>query len=314
MKVLITGATGLIGSEITKSCLKKNIQVNYLTTSKSKIKQEKDYQGFYWNPKTQEIDKACFYNVDAIIHLAGATISKRWTSKYKKEIISSRQDSTRLLVNSLKGEVHHIKQIISASAIGIYPDSYTNYYEEDYKIKETHSFLSKVAQIWEAEVDAFSELDVVVSKIRIGLVLSNNGGALKEMLKPVKLGLGAAFGNGNQWQSWIHIKDLSRLFLFVLKFQLSGVYNGVAPNPVTNLELIKSIANQVDAPLFLPNIPKIFMKLVLGEMHTILFESQRVSCKKIEDKSFYFKHHHLQPALHDLIAAKPKISANSSVF
>ncbi|MBD0824032.1 TIGR01777 family oxidoreductase [Aestuariibaculum marinum] len=300
MRVLITGATGMIGSEIVKHCFKKGIYVNYLTTSKSKIEQNEDYQGFYWNPKTQEIDTQCFEGVDAIIHLAGASISKRWTPCYKKEILSSRRDSTRLLVNSLKGEMHSIKQVISASAIGIYPDSLTNYYEENYKVEDT-SFLSKVTQIWESEVDAFSELDIIVSKIRIGLVLSDKGGALKEMLKPVKMGVGAAFGKGTQWQSWIHIHDLAELFLYVLKHQLPGVYNAVAPNPVTNNELIKIIANTVDAPLIMPNIPKVFMKMILGEMHTILFDSQRVSCKKIEDKGFYFKYHHLQPALADLL-------------
>lgn len=301
MRVLITGATGLIGKEIVKCCLKKGIQVNYLTTSNSKIEQKDDYQGFYWNPKSQDIDTNCFKDVDAIIHLAGATVSKRWTPCYKKEILSSRRDSTRLLVNSLKGEMHTIKQVISASAIGIYPDSSTNYYEENYKIKDS-SFLSKVTHIWESEVDAFSTLGMVVSKIRIGLVLSNKGGALKEMLKPIKMGVGSAFGDGKQWQSWIHISDLAELFLYVLKHQLPGVYNAVAPNPVTNAELIKTIANKLEAPLFMPNIPKIVMKMVLGEMHTLLFDSQRVSSKKIEDKGFYFKHHHLQPALTDLLS------------
>ncbi|MCH4551071.1 TIGR01777 family oxidoreductase [Aestuariibaculum lutulentum] len=301
MRVLITGATGLIGKEIVKCCLKKGIQVNYLTTSNSKIEQKDDYQGFYWNPKSQDIDTNCFKDVDAIIHLAGATVSKRWTPCYKKEILSSRRDSTRLLVNSLKGEMHTIKQVISASAIGIYPDSSTNYYEENYKIKVS-SFLSKVTHIWESEVDAFSALGMVVSKIRIGLVLSNKGGALKEMLKPIKMGVGSAFGDGKQWQSWIHISDLAELFLYVLKHQLPGVYNAVAPNPVTNAELIKTIANKLEAPLFMPNIPKIVMKMVLGEMHTLLFDSQRVSSKKIEDKGFYFKHHHLQPALTDLLS------------
>jgi uncharacterized protein len=300
MKVLITGATGLIGQEIVKLCLKKEISVNYLTTSKSKIEEKDNYKGFYWNPEQQDIDAECFNGVDAIIHLAGATVSKRWTPSYKKEILSSRKETTQLLVNTLKGESHTVKQIISASAIGVYPDSLTNYYDESFKTIET-SFLSKVVKVWEEEVDTFSKLNIKVSKIRIGLVLSEKGGALTEMLKPIKLGLGAAFGNGKQWQSWIHITDLSRIFIYVLKHQLEGVYNGVAPSPVTNNELTKTIANVLNKPLFLPNIPKFFMKLVLGEMHTLLFESQRVSSKKIEDKGFYFKFHHLQPALEDIL-------------
>ena len=158
-----------------------------------------------------------------------------------------------------------------------------------------------MVKAWEKAVDGFSELDINVSKVRIGLVLAENGGALQEMVKPIKLGAGAAFGTGKQWQSWVHIHDLANLFLYVLQKNLSGVYNGVAPNPVSNQELTKTIATVLKKPLFLPNIPKFFMKLVLGEMHTILFDSQRVSSKKIEDKGFYFKYHHLEPALEDLL-------------
>ncbi len=300
MRVLITGATGLVGKAIIAQCLEKGIAVNYLTTQKSKVDQIPNCKGFYWNPKTHKIDTACFYNVDTIIHLAGASISKRWTKTYKKTILNSRIQSTRLLVNSLKGENHTVKQVVSASAIGIYPDSKTNYYDENFKITET-SFLSRVALTWEHEVDAFAALGIQVSKIRIGLVLSNKGGALPIMLKPIRYNLGAVFGSGMQWQSWIHINDLSRLFVFVAMQNLTGVYNAVAPNAVTNAELTKTMARVLGNSLFLPNIPKWIMKLVLGKRHILLFESQRVSAKKIEDKGFYFKHHHLYPALQDLL-------------
>lgn len=300
MRVLITGATGLIGREIVKLCHKKDIKVNYLTTSKSKILQEDNYKGFYWNPKSQDIDQACFNGVDAIIHLAGATVSRRWTSGYKKEILNSRKQSTELLINSLKGETHNIKQVVSASAIGVYPDSMVKYYDQNFN-ETNDSFLGEVVKVWEDAVDGFSMLDMRVSKIRIGLVLSNRGGALQEMVKPIKLGLGAAFGSGKQWQSWIHIDDLANMFLFVLENNLEGVYNGVAPNPVPNKELTKTIASVLKRPLFLPNIPKFLMRFILGEMHIILFESQRVSSNKIESKGFYFEYHHLQQALEDLL-------------
>tara|TARA_R110002049_G_scaffold95397_8_gene234284 strand:+ start:8006 stop:8911 length:906 start_codon:yes stop_codon:yes gene_type:complete len=300
MRVLITGATGLIGGEIVKLCHEKDIKVSYVTTRKSKILQEDNYKGFYWNPKSQDIDTACFKGVDAIIHLAGATVSKRWTEEYKKEILNSRKQSTELLINSLKGESHTIKQLISASAIGVYPDSLVNYYDQTFN-ETSDSFLGDVVKVWEDAVDGFSKLDITVSKIRIGLVLSNKGGALQEMVKPINYGIGAAFGSGKQWQSWIHIKDLANMFLYVLQNHLKGVYNGVAPNPVPNKELTKTIASVLKRPLFLPNIPKSLMKLILGEMHIILFESQRVSSKKIENKGFYFEYHHLRPALEDLL-------------
>jgi uncharacterized protein len=301
MKILITGATGLIGKEIVKQCRDNNIAVNYLTTTKSKIQQVKNYQGFYWNVKTNDIDKACFKDVEAIIHLAGATISKRWTPNYKKEILSSRTESTQLLIDVLKSEKHTVKHFISASAIGIYPDSLTNYYDETFNGFD-RSFLSEVVKEWEQSVDGFSKLDIKVSKVRTGLVLSKKGGALAEMVKPIKFGLGASFGTGQQWQSWIHLEDLAKMYLYILLNKLEGVYNAVAPNSVTNNELTKSISKTLNRPLFLPNIPKNLMKLILGEMHTLLFESQRVSSKKIEEAGFNFEYNYLKPALEDLLS------------
>jgi len=300
MRVLITGATGLIGQEMVKLCHEKYIKVNYLTTSKSKIVQEENYKGFYWNPKAKEIDADCFKGVDTIVHLAGATVSKRWTPSYKKEILSSRTETTALLVNTLKELTHTVKQVVSASAIGIYPDSLINYYDESHN-EISSSFLGQVVSVWEQASDEFLKLNITVSKIRIGLVLSNKGGALMEIVKPIKFGLGAAFGNGKQWQSWIHIQDLANLFLHVLQNNLKGVYDGVAPNPTSNSELTKTAASVLHKPLFMPNIPKFFMKLVLGEMHILLFESQRVSSKKIADEGFLFKFNYLEPALNNLL-------------
>ncbi|SHJ01569.1 TIGR01777 family oxidoreductase [Algibacter luteus] len=300
MRVLITGATGLIGGEIVKLCHEKDIQVNYLTTSKSKIVQKENYKGFYWNPKANEIDVECIKDVDAIIHLAGATVSKRWTPSYKKAILSSRTQTTALLVDALKHNKHKVTQVISASAIGIYPDSLTNYYDQSHQEVST-SFLGNVVEVWEQAVDEFAKLSISVSKIRIGLVLSSEGGALTEIVKPIKFGVGAAFGSGKQWQSWIHIHDLANLFMYVLQNNLIGVYNAVAPNPVSNLELTKTAASVLNKPLFMPNIPKFFMKLILGEMHILLFESQRVSSKKIENKGFNFEYNYLEPALTDLL-------------
>lgn len=300
MTVLITGATGLIGSEIVKQCHKQHISVNYLTTSKEKLTTDSNYKGFLWNPNSGKIDTAAFHNVDAIINLAGAPISKRWTSSYKKEILESRLQSHQLLIDALSTIEHPVKHLISASAIGIYPDSLTNYYEENYS-EVSPTFLGEVTQKWEAKADEFKDLDLIISKIRIGLVLSDQGGALPEIIKPINFGAGAAFGKGTQWQSWIHIKDLAKLFVFVLQNKLEGTFNGVAPNPITNSDLTKAVAKAVHKPLVLPNIPKFMMKLILGEMHLLLFESQRVSSKKIEEQGFQFRFSNLQPALEDLL-------------
>ncbi|TYB80286.1 TIGR01777 family protein [Bizionia saleffrena] len=300
MRVLITGATGLIGSEIVKQCHDKDLLVSYLTTSTSKISKDDNYRGYLWNPETEEIDVDCLKDVDTIIHLVGASISERWTTEQKKNIIDSRVKTTALLHKALANNAHSIKHIVSASAIGIYPDSLTNYYTEEEEQVST-SFLGKVVSLWENAVDNFSSLGITVSKVRIGLVLSNDGGAFPELKKPIKYGLGANMGSGEQWNSWIHIQDLARLFIYITEHKLEGVYNGVAPNSKTNAEITKAIANQLDVPLFLPNIPKFVMKLVLGEMHILLFESQRVCSKKIENKGFHFKYHNLSAALNELI-------------
>ena len=298
--VLITGATGLIGQEIVDVCHDNNIIVHYLTTSKNKLSSDRNYKGFYWNPDTKDIDASCFQGVDTIINLVGATISKRWTSDYKKEIISSRTKTAQLLFDTIKAHNYPVEHIVSASAIGVYSSSQTNYYEEDFEEK-SDSFLGHVVEQWEAAVDQFSSLGIKVSKIRIGLVLSNKGGALPEIAKPIRFGAGAAFGDGEQWQSWIHIEDLASLFVYVAENRLEGVFNGVAPNPVSNSELTKITARVLDKPLILPNIPKIAMKVVLGEMHILLFESQRVSSQKIEEAGFNFMFHHLEPAIQDLL-------------
>lgn len=300
MRVLITGATGLIGNQIVKQCQNKGIAVNYLTTSKSKIKNDANYQGFYWNPSKATLDVNCLKNVDAIIHLVGASISKRWTKAHKQAIINSRLQTTALLYEALKNNPNTVNQIVSASAIGYYPDSLTNYYAEDEK-QISDSFLGSVVNKWEQAINTFKTLNITVSKVRIGVVFAKKGGALPELVKPIKYGAGAVMGSGKQWMSWIHVKDLSGLFLHVLEHELEGVYNGVAPNPETNQAITKAIAKQLKKPLFLPNIPKFAMKLVLGQMHILLFESQRVSSKKIEDTGFSFKYPNLENALKDLV-------------
>lgn len=300
MKVLITGATGLIGSEIVRLYKERHINVNYLTTSKSKIVSEQNYQGFYWNPNTSEIDVKCFEGVTTIINLAGASISKRWTPKYKKLVLSSRINTLRTLHAALdKIDCSNIRTFVSASAIGIYPNSLSDYYtEEEQRIDD--SFLGDVVSVWEKEIDKLEAFNFNLAKIRIGLVMSGEGGALPQMVKPIRYGVGAAFGSGSQWQSWIHRNDLARMFLFVAEYGLQGVFNGVGPNPVSNIKLVKEIARVLNRPLFLPNIPKVVMKTILGEMSYLLFASQRVSSKKIEEEGFIFNYPNIGSTLEDI--------------
>ncbi len=300
MRVLITGATGLIGQEIAGLCHQSNIDVNYLTTSKDKLSTSSNYTGYFWNPKKGEIDLHCFEDVEAIIHLAGATVAKRWTSSYKKEIIESRTITTALILASLKNSKHSIRHIISASAIGIYPDSFQKYYMENAPECD-EGFLGEVVTQWEQAVQQFKTLNIEVSILRIGLVLSKKGGAFPKITKPIRFGVGAVFGNGNQWQSWIHIQDLARMFIFVMNEELTGVFNAVAPNAVSNKKLTHTIAEKLHKKIILPNVPRLTMKLILGEMHTLLFSSQRVCSDKISTSGFEFMYDNVSSAVNSLI-------------
>ncbi len=300
MIYLVTGATGLVGSEIQKKCIAENIQIHYLTTNKNKISSSKEAKGFYWNPKNNEIDRNAFDGVTKIIHLAGATVAKKWTNSYKKEILESRTTGTRLLFETLSKINHQVTQIVSASAIGIYQNSDTNYYMET-SSELGNDFLAEVVKQWEKEIDTFNSLNIIVSKIRIGIVLSSNGGALTKMTQPIRMMVGSAFGTGKQWQSWIHIDDLARMFLFIAKNNTEGVFNGVAPNAVSQQKMIQLIAKTIQKPLFLPNVPSSIIKFMLGEMSILLLTSQRVCSGKIIQHDFDFNYPNLEGALNDLL-------------
>lgn len=299
MKVLITGATGLVGNELVSLLLQNGVSIHYLSTSKKKIENEPNYKGFFWNPEQGLIDENCLMGVDAIIHLAGATISKRWTNAYKQEIIESRIVSSSLLFKALKNNPHQVKQIVSASGVAIYPNSDTKVYTEDSN-EIDNGFLGTVVVKWEESVDKFKLLNIKVCKLRTALVLSNKGGALMEMIKPIRWGLGAAFGTGKQIQSWIHVHDLAALYLFAVENAWDGVYNAAAPNPVSNEEFTKAIATVLKKPLFLPNIPQFVMKFFLGEMHELLFENKNVSSQKAIGNGFIFKYKTVDKALENL--------------
>lgn len=299
MKILITGATGLVGKELVKFLLAKNHTIHYLTTSVSKIESKTNYQGFYWNPELGKIDDNCLYEVDVIVHLAGANIANRWTNAYKQEIIESRILSSELLYNLVRKTPNQVKQFVSASGTASYPESFTKVYDET-TIEAEDSFLSNVVKKWEESADRFQVLNLKVCKVRTGLVLSDKGGALPEMVKPIKMGFGAVMGNGKQMQSWIHIDDLVSLYSFVIEKQLEGVYNAVSPNPVSNNELTKAIAKVLKKPLWLPNIPEFVMKLILGEMSYLLFSSKNLSSEKIQSLGFKFEFPRIELALNNL--------------
>ena len=303
MKLLITGGTGLVGRNIIAEAKNRGIKVHYLTTDKRKIISDETVKGFYWNPKEDFLDQRCFEGVDTLIHLAGATISKPWTPKNRKEIMDSRVITSRMLSQSMKHEKIKMKQILCASAIGIYPNSFEDTLTEN-SVETPENFLQEVTQAWEQQSHAMSDCTDHLSIVRIGLVLAKDEGLLAELSRPVKLFSGTAFATGKQWQSWIHIDDLCQLFLFAAQAGWEGTYNAVAPKPVRQRTLIKALGRVLRRPVFLPNIPGALMKLVMGERSVLILGSQKVSSELVVSKGFSFKYSLLPEALKDLYVQK----------
>ena len=300
MKILITGATGLIGKKLTSDLLSKGYSVNYLTTRNSQIKSSDKINGYYWNPEKEIIDLECFKNVDTIINLAGSNIAKRWSRSNKLQILKSRTQSLNLLKDSILKNNLNIKKIISASAIGIYPSSFDRAYTENDNLISS-SFLGKVVSEWELAVNSFNDLKIEIAIVRIGLVLSKDGGILSKSLFPIKFGVGSFFGSGMQWQSWIHIQDISNIFCHILKNDLVGIFNGTSPNPITNKDFTIKLSKFLNRPLIFPNLPKWLMSLILGEMHIIIFESQNITCDRLNKTKFKFKFDDFDHAIADLL-------------
>lgn len=300
MRILIAGATGMIGRRLVQSCHEKGIEVYYLTTSMSKIQDFNNFKGFYWNPKSNEIDYAAFQDVTAIINLAGVSISNRWTSKMCKEIYNSRVDAAHLIYKTLQNIPHQVTHYISASAIGIYPPSYTAMYTEDSTQKDD-SFLGKTVQDWEAAAYKMKDLGIRVACIRTGVVLDAHEGAFPKLIKPIKMGFGSPLGNGKQWMSWIHIDDVVGVYLHCLKNGVSGILNAVAPNPVTNANMTKRIADNLNKELWAPKVPRFILRLVLGKMFTLAVDGQLVYSNRLKEQKFRFHYVNIESAIKSLL-------------
>jgi len=306
MKLLVTGATGLIGKNLITHAKQRRISIHFLTTRKGECINSDGLKGFFWNPEQDEIDDSCFEGVDILIHLAGANISKPWTAKNKKDILESRLNGTRLLKKTLDRLKIKMNSICCAGAIGIYPDSIDDIHDENSHLSQLN-FLQKITYAWEQESKALSNNSINLSIFRIGLVLTKEGGLLSKLTPPVKFFLGAAFASGKQWQSWIHIDDLSRLFFKAVDDGWEGTFNAVAPNPISQINLIKAIGKTLNRPVFLPNIPAFFLQLFMGERSLLILGSQRVSAKLILSKGFKFKFPYLHLALNDIFKKRMTI-------
>jgi uncharacterized protein (TIGR01777 family) len=295
--ILITGGTGLVGKLITDELLKVGYAVSHLSRKQGNNPKVKTY---LWDIAKGKIDEQCLDGVDTVLHLAGQSISgKRWTYKRKKEIIDSRTKSISLIYQLIKNKPNKINTVISASAIGYYSNRGEEVLTEE--SPPNNDFMAKCCIAWELAVDEGRSLGLRVVKFRTGVVLQKEDGALPQMARPVKLGFGAPLGNGRQWIPWIHWRDVVDMYLYGIgNINLTGVYNMVAPNPVTNKQFTKAIAKQLHRPVWPLKVPAFIFKILLGEMSTIILGSTRVSAQKIENEGFGFKYLTVAEALKDI--------------
>lgn len=301
--ILITGGSGLIGSFLTHVLLQKGYIVHHLRRNEAQSRNPA-IRTFEWDVYRQQIDEKCIDEVDAVVHLAGEGIAdKRWTNKRKQQIVESRTESIRMVYGLLKKKKdHQCKLIVSASGIGYYGDCGEALLTEDNP--PGSDFLAQTCVKWEKAVDEGAKLGLRIVKFRTGVILAEQGGALPQMAKPVKWGFGAALGSGNQWMSWIHIRDAVRMYVFALEKQLEGIYNMVSPHPATNKQIMKAIASHLNHPFWLPDIPAFVLKVVMGEMGTMLLGSAKVSANKIQSTGFIFEFLTLQEALQEIYDGK----------
>jgi uncharacterized protein (TIGR01777 family) len=289
MHVLITGGTGFIGQALQKYLANAGHEVRILSRNSG------------WDVVNQTMAPHVLDGIDAIVNLAGAGIAdKRWTPARKKELISSRVDSTRLLAHALRTEKHQVHTLVSASAIGFYgADS-----GQKTCVETTDSgtdFLAECTRAWEDAVDEITGLRVV--KLRIGLVMERDGGIFPVLAQPIRLFAGFILGVGNQGQSWIHREDLVKMFAHVLTDErATGVYNAVAPEPLTHAAMTREIAGSLHRPVWWPHVPAFMLRLILGEMACLVTGGNFVSAEKIQKElGFTFTYKRFSEAIKQLV-------------
>ncbi|MCY4297791.1 MAG: TIGR01777 family oxidoreductase [Flavobacteriaceae bacterium] len=287
MKVLIAGATGLVGTVLKKYLKTKNIDVHCLTRNQSIAKS--DSKSFYWNPKKNIIDESCFRNVHAVVNLAGTRVSRSWTKKGKQILIDSRIQSTQLLRKSIENlKTHQIAHYVTASAIGIY-SSKSNQLQTEENFKMATSFLSSLVQDWEREACKFESNKIKTTITRFGHVFSNQGGFYPILDTFLFNRLGFILGNGNQIYSWIHIDDVVRIIYQILKERWLGTYNLVSPECISQKELTRIISKYKAPKTMLLTVPSKLIKIVLGERSQLVLNGQSVSAQKLLNKGYVFR-------------------------
>ena len=286
--VLIAGGSGLIGQNLKQHLERLNVTVRILSRKKN--------SKFYWNPKQKKIDEKALDQVDVVVNLCGLSVDRRWTKKNKFEILSSRIHSTDFLIYKLNQRDIKIKKYIGVSATGYYNYDGTLKTESS---KQGDHYLSKVCSNWESQINKLNNTSFCL--LRLGVVLSKEGGMLKKLLFPFSLNLGASLGSGKQLMSWVHIDDVSRMIIHCVKIPNNEIFNCVSPNVVTNEFFSKTFSKSLKKKIWLPSIPSALLKLIFGEMSTMILGSINASSKKIERTGFAFKFPKLKKAIEDLL-------------
>lgn len=296
--ILITGASGLIGNALAASLSTQGHVIHRLGRRRDRT----SAGSFHWDIERGIIDERCLHGVTHVVHLAGAGIAdKRWTAARVKELIDSRAASARLLLKAAREQGMKPQAFISAAGIGYYGAVTTGHVftESDPPATDT---IARISVEWEAAVDEWSDVTRVV-KLRTPMVLAREGGALKKLATPVRLGAGAALGSGQQWVPWIHLHDLVRLYTAALfDERYSGTYNANTGNDITNDELMRTIAKVMGKPYFLPRVPSFMLQLAFGELSAILLHGSRASNERLLHTGFEFEHPELEPALRQLLS------------
>ena len=292
--ILIAGATGVVGEQLVSKLLAEGHQVSILArkpTSQTNVK------AFQWDVYQQTIDNNAFEGIDTIINLTGEGIAdKPWTAERKQQIIDSRVKSASLIFKAVVATNANIESYISASAVGIYGDRADEVLDEE-SMPGT-GFMADCCIAWEKAADQGIALGIRVVKIRIGIVLSERGGALETMEKPIKYFAGSGLGSGQQWMPWIHIDDLVNIFVHSIKDKnMFDAYNATAPSPVTNKTFTQVLGKVLNRPIWPFNVPKFVLKTILGEMSILPLISTNTSAQKILNTGFQFRYLNLEDAL-----------------
>lgn len=294
MKVLITGGSGLLGSSLTQKLLSENIEVVHLTREKNS---KNDVKNYLWNWGKNEIDERCFNGITHIIHLAGAGIAeKAWTQKRKNTIVKSRVLTARLLHSKIESLNIDLKAFISASAVGFYGAqvSEKEFNESDVSYED---FMGNCCKQWENAADLFIPISRVV-KLRLGVILDKDFGALPRIARMIKNRIGSPLGTGSQYMPWIHIDDAVEIFYKAIRNnEYSGVYNAVSTENITNSILTKSVGRVLNRKIWLPNVPSFILRFLYGEMSDTILKGVKVSNKKIKNLGFKFKYNKIDEAL-----------------